>query len=305
MRIRRNLLLAVALGAVVIAAHPAQADPSPDYPSACEGSKVTQADIDRAHTVFLSGKQFLEESNYDKAISYFKDAYSIDCSRHAMLPIIATAYERKGDKAEAVRALEEYLKRAPAAADHDVIERRIRNLRDQLAHEQAPPPPSPSSSAAASAPILAPPSAVTADSTTPTVNPPLPNPPPASPPPVEHAIGPWVVTGVGVAGTLAGVILVGVGAGDVSNAEKTCPGRVCPPGAQATSAQDQGNKGRGLENAGGIVIGGGVAVVAAGLLWHFLEKPADRSTGAAPGPAAALSPLVGPAFAGVSVGGRF
>ncbi|MBV9948041.1 MAG: hypothetical protein JOZ69_14395, partial [Myxococcales bacterium] len=90
-----------ALGTLV--APPAQAQQSPEYPPACDASKVSKGDIDRAHTVFLSGKQYLEESNYDKAISYFIDAYSIDCSVHAMLPIIATAFERKGDKAEAVR----------------------------------------------------------------------------------------------------------------------------------------------------------------------------------------------------------
>ena len=53
--------------------------------------------------MFLSGKGFLDEANYDKAISYFKEPL-IDCSVHAILPIIATAYERKGDKASAVVA---------------------------------------------------------------------------------------------------------------------------------------------------------------------------------------------------------
>src|ERR1700730_11768148 len=136
MRPIRNPLLIVALGGVAIAV-PVFAQAPSDYPPPCEASKVTNADTDRSHTGFFISKQFLEESKYDKAISYFKDAYSIDCSRHAMLPIIATAYERKGDKSEAVRALEEYVKRAPNAADHDVIERRIRNLRDQLARDQA------------------------------------------------------------------------------------------------------------------------------------------------------------------------
>ncbi|HXN32458.1 MAG TPA: hypothetical protein VN894_11370, partial [Polyangiaceae bacterium] len=87
----------LALAGLVIAV-PVLAEQQSDYPLPCDGSKVSRSDVDRAHTVFLSGKQYLEESNYDKAISYFKDAYSIDCSVHAMLPIIATAYERKGDK---------------------------------------------------------------------------------------------------------------------------------------------------------------------------------------------------------------
>ncbi len=138
MRSSRKPLLALAFVGTLIAL-PALAQPSASsYPAACEASKVSKSDVERAHTVFLSGKQYLEESNYDKAISYFKDAYSIDCSIHAILPIIATAYERKGDKGEAVLALEEYQRRAPTAPDHEVVERRIRNLKDQLARDQAP-----------------------------------------------------------------------------------------------------------------------------------------------------------------------
>src|SRR4030088_969856 len=129
-------LLIVAFVGTVMAVPALAQQSSSGYPPPCDASKVSRGDVDRAHTVFLSGKQYLEESNYDKAISYFKDAYSIDCSVHAMLPIIATAYERKGDKAEAVRALEEYVKRAPNAPDHDVIERRIKTLKDQLPREQ-------------------------------------------------------------------------------------------------------------------------------------------------------------------------
>src|SRR5258708_32176622 len=132
-------LLIVAFVGTVVAIPALAQQSSSDYPTPCESSKVSKGDVERAHTVFLSGKQFLEESNYDKAISYFKDAYSIDCSVHAILPIIAAAYERKGDRAEAVRALEEYLRRAPSAPDHEGIDRRIRNLKDQLARAQPPP----------------------------------------------------------------------------------------------------------------------------------------------------------------------
>src|SRR5580658_9169519 len=122
---KRKPLLVLALVGMALAV-PALAQPPSTYPAACDGAKVSKTDVERAHTVFLSGKGFLDESNYDKAISYFKDAYSIDCSVHGILPIIATAYERKGDKAEAIHALGEYLKRAPGAPDHEVVEHRIR-----------------------------------------------------------------------------------------------------------------------------------------------------------------------------------
>jgi len=133
MRFSRTPLLALALVGTVVALPALAQQSASSYPPGCDASKVSKSDVERAHTVFLSGKQFLEESNYEKAISYFKDAYSIDCSIHAILPIIATAYERKGDKGEAVHALEEYLRRAPSAPDHEVVERRIRNLKDQIA----------------------------------------------------------------------------------------------------------------------------------------------------------------------------
>jgi tetratricopeptide (TPR) repeat protein len=302
MRSNRNLLFVVALAGVAIAA-PVLAQQQSDYPPPCDSSKVTNADVDRAHTVFLSGKQYLEESNYDKAIGYFKDAYSIDCSRHAILPVIATAYERKGDKAEAVRALEEYVKRAPNAPDHEVIERRIRNLKDQLAREQpsaapAPSPPAPTTTAQPAPTSTAEPIAVASASP----------PSPSAPPDLQgHGAGPWVVTGIGGVGVLAGVVFYVLGAGDVSSAERNCPApaRVCtgPTAAAAAASQDQGNKGRGLENVGGPLIGVGAAAVAAGLLWHFLEKPsADRG---APPAGASVSPVAAQGYAGVSVVGRF
>jgi len=182
MRLLRSPLAALGFLGVLVSV-PAFAQSGGDYPVGCDESKVSRGDHERAHTVFLSGKQFLEESNYDKAISYFKDAYSIDCSVHAMLPIIATAYERKGDRAEAIRALGEYLKRAPTAPDHEVVEHRIRNLRDQLAREQPQPPPVAPSPPTAPAPVPAP-------APPPAVSPAPTAVPPGSEPPTTASPGP-------------------------------------------------------------------------------------------------------------------
>ena len=297
MRPARNLLLLIALTAVPIAL-PVLAQPASDYPPPCDASKVTKADIDRAHTVFLSGKQYLEESNYDKAIGYFKDAYSIDCSVHAMLPIIATAYERKGDKAEAVRALEEYTKRAPNAPDHDVIERRIRNLKDQLAREQptaSAPSAAPSSSASAS-----PPSAPSAEPV-PTASA-APSAAVEATPPTSsegHTALPWVVVGVGGVVAVTGAVLLGVGANDISSAAGSGQ---CTPDRHCSSADavNTGNTGRNFENFGGVGIGVGLAVAAAGLLWHFLERPAESQTGAAHS-GARVEPRVGPGYLGMGI----
>jgi hypothetical protein len=293
MRPARHLLLLIALGAVPIAL-PVLAQPATDYPPPCDASRVTKADIDRAHTVFLSGKQYLEESNYDKAIGYFKDAYSIDCSVHAMLPIIATAYERKGDKAEAVRALEEYTKRAPSAPDHDVIERRIRNLKDQLPREQ----PSASASVTAAAPTAsAPPPSVPSAEPAPTASA-TPLAAEATPQAAEgHSALPWVMVVVGGVVVAAGAVMLPVGASDISSAAGQCnSSRMC----MSQDVVNTGNTGRNLETFGGVGIGVGLAVAAAGLLWHFLEEPPERQSGAAP-TGARVEPVVSPGSPGMGI----
>jgi hypothetical protein len=305
MRSSCNLLLVVVLAGVAIAV-PVLAQQPSDYPAACEASKVTKADVDRAHTVFLSGKQFLEEANYDKAISYFKDAYSIDCSVHAILPVVATAYERKGDKAEAVRALEEYERRAPNAPDHDVLLRRIKNLKDQIARDQqattasAAAPPASASSASPPQPV-APPSA---EPSAP-LAPPLPSAPPPPGHPRGHGALPWVVVGLGGAALATGAILYVVGAGDVSATLTDCPQHNGTQYMCKTQAMvDRGTQGNTFETVGAVVGGGGLALVAAGLVWHFLEKP-DDSAAPAPPVAAHMAPAVAPGYVGVAMRGSF
>ena len=294
---RKPILLFALFGMVVVVPALAQpGQPVAAYPPACGEAKVSKSDRDRAHTVFLSGKQFLEESNYDKAIGYFNDAYTIDCSVHGILPIIATAYERKGDKREAVRALEEYLRRAPAAPDHDVVERRIKNLKEQIGQE-----PSPMAPPSATATTLGP-----TASTAPAVSA---VPPPESgpvavassgalaPPPSEagHSAAPWVLVGLGGAAIAGGVVLLAVGASDISSADSACPSRTqC-----AKSVADQGNMGRTLEPVGYIVGGAGLAAVVGGLIWHFVEKPSSTPA------AMTVAPVAAPSYAGVSLGGTF
>jgi hypothetical protein len=298
MRSSRKPLLALAFVGTLIALPALAQQVASSYPPACDASKVSKGDVDRAHTVFLSGKQFLEESNYEKAIGYFKDAYSIDCSIHAILPIIATAYERKGDKGEAVHALEEYQRRAPGAPDHEVIERRIRNLKDQIARDQTP------ASTAPVAPTVATPTASPTASAEPaavaTVTPAAPSASAAeSPPPSAggQSVAPWVVAGLGGVALVAGVVLYAVGAGDVSTAASECPLRTnCP-----TSTASQGNNGRSLESVGVVVGSVGVAAVALGLVWHFVEKP----PAAPPSAGMLVTPVVAPGYGGLALGGAF
>ena len=300
MRFLRNLFLGLASVGVLVAVPVLAQQAAGDYPAACEEAKVSRGDHERAHTVFLSGKQFLEESNYDKAISYFKDAYSIDCSVHAMLPIIATAYERKGDMAEAIRALGEYLVRASGAPDREVIEHRIRNLKDRLAHEQ-PPAPGPTAVSTTEPTSSAAPTPAPLPVASPGASPPIaPVPSPAEPTQSSGASpAPWIVASLGAAAVIGGVVALVVGAGDVSNAEAACgANRQCPNTPAGNAAVAKGNDGRSLETAGGVVGGVGLALVAGGLIWHFTQGPATPA-------AATFTPMVAPGYAGVGIGGAF
>jgi tetratricopeptide (TPR) repeat protein len=299
MRSSRKPLLALAFIGTLIAL-PALAQPSASsYPAACEASKVSKSDVERAHTVFLSGKQYLEESNYDKAISYFKDAYSIDCSIHAILPIIATAYERKGDRGEAVHALEEYQRRAPNASDHEVVERRIRNLKDQLARDQAPAATATATAAPTATPTAAP--TATAEPTATATTAPTGSSTSEMPPPSAggQSVAPWVVVGVGGAAFVAGIVMYAVGAADVSTADGECsPTHSCT----SASAASTGNSGRTLERVGAVVGSVGVAAVALGLVWHFVEKPSAAPSAAT---RTLLTPVVAPGYGGLALGGAF
>lgn len=305
-RLIRNRVLTIGLSVLVTALPAIAEEPPVKYPPPCDPSQVTKSDVDRAHSVFLSGRQYLEESNYDKAIGYFIDAYAIDCSIHAILPIIATAYERKGDRAEAIRALEEYVKRAPDAADHEVIERRIKNLREQLAREtSAAPTAVPTAAPSASVPPAAPPAPPPESSAAPvpSASSASPTPPPTAPglpsrANEPHSALPWVAVGVGGAAVAAGIALYAVGAGDVSSASSNpnCnSARMCTLQTLVT----KGNDGRTLETVGGVVGGVGLALTAAGLIWHFVEKPGPA------GASGAIRPVVAPGYAGIGAVGEF
>ncbi len=297
---RKPLLVLILLGMAV--AVPAFAEAPSTYPAACDASKVSKIDVERAHTVFLSGKGFLDESNYDKAISYFKDAYSIDCSVHGILPIIATAYERKGDKAEAIHALGEYILRVPNTPDREVIERRIRNLREQLAQEKPTAtavPTAPTATTTGTSTATTAPSGDATSTSTATAPTGSTGTPPPPPPAGEHSVAPWALVGVGGALVVTGTILLVVGSGKVQSANNACPAHTgCDQ-----SVADEGNTGRTLETVG--IVGGilGIVGVGAGLVWHFTEGGAAQT--ASSGRGSYVTPVVTPGFAGMSLGGSF
>lgn len=226
--------------AVAQTVHP---DGSIEYPL-CD-KEASPDDVEGAKGAHKAASQFFERGDYDRAIQYWNDAYSFDCSKPALLLNLANAYEKKGNKRATISILEEYLQRAPDTPDKDTIETKIANLRENL-EDEPPPPPVP----------------------TPTTEPTDDIPPP--PPPVveERPFGvtPWIVAGAGAAMAVPGFILFIVGQGKIGDAEETCPDKSNCPDDEAIAL---GNDGRDLSLVGSILGWGGLAVLAGGLVWQF------------------------------------
>jgi hypothetical protein len=294
-----------------------------DYPPACTESKVSASNRDDAHSLYVTAKRFLDESAYDKAISLLKDAYTLNCSVHDFLPVIATAYERKGDRKEAVRALEEYLARVPSGPDiskddlqsREKVERRIKNLKDLMV---VPTPSATVPPSATAAPTGVPPAAPTVAPTPPAVPKPVPAPTaapsarPAAPAPAPttttggRSAIPLVVTGIGAGIAGAGAAFYAVGSGQYADAEKDCPThKDC-----TNDAVNRGEQGRTFMQVGvgGFIVGG--AALVGGLVWYFVQpsRPARAQAHGEPRSAASgvyVTPVVTPNFAGGSAGFSF
>lgn len=261
---------------------------------------ATEADRKAAQGAFAAGQGSFNEADYPTAIVYWRDAYRRDCSAHALLLNLARAYELKGDRPEAVNALETYLQRKPDAADADQIRRRIENLKTQIAAAEK--------SAAAAPAALPPPSAAVAA--------PPPAQQPASQPSAPPSMMPsdsveskgsrspaplFVAAGGGVLAIAGAVVLAG-GISKVNEAAEKCPDRA---NCSDSTVVDDGNAGRSQQVIGGIVLGAGGAAIAGGLLWYLLSSPSgDSAQRTALGRTRAV-PAFAPGYAGLSFGTTF
>jgi hypothetical protein len=107
----------------------------------------------------------------------------------------------------------------------------------------------------------------------------------------------FAVLGVGAVGLLVGGITMGMAASKHSDLIRQCPGGHCPPSLQPTLGPENDS----YRTLGGVAVGGlvgGGVLAAAGIA---MVVTAPKSTARA----AVVSPIVGPAFVGAGVGGRF
>jgi len=284
MRALRHLPLAAA---VALAPSVAFAEDAPKPIPACEKTP-TEGDVAGAKGAFQAGQASFEEGDYNRAISYWEDAYRRDCTAHALLLNLARAYELNNQKRHAVVALETYLARQPSSPQRDQIARRIEGLNEKIAQDGK----NPSSKPGATPGTSPKPNGDTA---------PAPEPDKGG----KRPLTPLIVAGAGGALFVIGGLLYLNAAGDVSDVEDKCGGgRDCPP-----DLAKEGNDARSRQTTWGVVSVAGLAVGAGGLAWYFLSKP---SGGAAKAALATkkralprVDPIVGRGYTGLAVSGTF
>jgi tetratricopeptide (TPR) repeat protein len=77
------------------------------------------------------GLFYLHKGNVDAAIDRFKDAIQVRPNFAKPRLLLAEAYEKKGDKAEALKYYKEYLQVFPTAPDSKTIRKKIEKLSGQ------------------------------------------------------------------------------------------------------------------------------------------------------------------------------
>jgi tetratricopeptide (TPR) repeat protein len=287
----RPRLLKSLLAALVLLAAPAIAyaeEPTKSYPDC--GREPTDAEVAAAKGAFQAGNASFNEADYARAIDYWEDAYRRDCTANPLLLNLARAYELAGRKRQAVIALETFLSREPSSGEKDQINRRIEVLKKKIAEEDA---------AAAVAPPVPNGSATTAatGATTPV--------PQEQPPPrAKRSAGPWIVIGIGGAAAVVGAIGYIGSKQKMDEAEDRCGvgGRLM---CEDAVARADGNEARKNLTTSGVVAGIGLAAVAGGVIWWYLDGKRVAGTQAGLSKRTAVMPVVSPQLTGVALSGAF
>jgi hypothetical protein len=270
----------------------AQAAEPAAYPP-CTGTP-SEADVSAAQGLFAAGKTSFNEADYGRAITYWEDAYSRDCTAHLLLMNLARAYELNAQKDKALVALETYQQRNPGSAQDEALSKRIQKLREQITAERLEEQP-----AAAPSDVVVPAAPVVAKA-----------PPPARPKPAagggKRSIAPLIVAGAGGALMIGGGIVWGGALADLGDIEDQCGNRDPCASPNASELVDDGNAARKRANISGAFAGVGVAALVGGVLWYFLQSPQTQAQQARWSPAfARWTPQVSRDHAGLDLRGQF
>lgn len=89
-----------------------------------------------------------------------------------------------------------------------------------------------------------------------------------------HTIPPWIVVGIGGAAVVAGIIVFVTSPSHPSNCDSVTQTCTRKPGESDTALandKDQAGQADSQPVLGGVIAGAGLALVAGGLIWHFVE----------------------------------
>ena len=123
MKLRRALAMLVLLlggAAAVQAQAPVQPAPEPPF------------DPYHAEKNIEVGQYYMKKGNYDAAIERFREAARYQPNLARAYRLLGEAHEKKGNKAEAVKAYRKYLEILPAAEDAGKVRKRIVKLSRDL-----------------------------------------------------------------------------------------------------------------------------------------------------------------------------
>jgi tetratricopeptide (TPR) repeat protein len=286
MRLR---LINLACSLTLLAAWPAAAADDAPKPYVECTSEPTEGDVAAAKGAFQAGQASFNEADYNRAITYWEDAYRRDCTAHALLLNLARAYELNAQKRMAVNSLETFLARNPSTPQRDQIARRIEVLNEKIATEGP-------AAAVGPVPVNGTPGGPSG------TGPGTPTTPPDSGGGSRPLLPLLVAGGGGVIAVVGTVLYLGAKS-DEQAAEDKCPSRKnCPE-----AIQQEGNDAVKRADTAGVITIAGVAIAAGGVAWYFLSEP-EPATVARALPkkrAPQVSPTWSPGYAGLSVSGAF
>lgn len=271
-----RLLLALIVGLSVLpAGHVSAQDPS------------SVGEISEARALFIAGRSAFNEGRYEAAYDYFKRSLELS-GRKLLLFNMAQCLDRLRRDQEALDTFEAYLQEVPNAENRAEVESRIHILKEAIARQAAAAPPA------------------TNEAPLPTDAPaPAASPETASPPSDVEAgitlssddgsgapfpIGPVATMAGGGVVAVVGAALMASALGTKSDIAATQPGE-----RSAQQVLDDRSSAEGLFTAGQVMLYGGVAVAAGGLVWLLLDNNDGSETGVA----------LLPSPTGVSLAGRF
>ena len=280
--VRRALVVMATILALTSAAAVAHAQAT-EYPP-CD-REPTEADVAAAKGAFQAGSAAYNEGDYQRAITYWEDAFRRDCTATPLLLNLARAYESADQPEQAIVALTTFNERNPNSSQLAANERRIARLEETIEAREAAPPPAETGGETTTEP------APDGDGSTPA---PEPEPQPASS--GSSKLGPILTMSVGGAAFLIGIAQNAKFRGDADSHRE----EFCPNGCPTDALTEKGNDLRDQAVAWGWFAGVGVAAVGVGVIWYFVGGD-DPEVATKP----RFTPQVGLGFAGVTYGGGF